>query len=138
MDFRSPERMTDADEAILEEPYRPFYNIFGSKPVLVKQYDISPTCNVQKTNEMVETTNTTELLSESRRGWDACCLTMSLRMHEIMPRMNAVCLLKIRYEFLTNTLHSVPLMAETKCIYGHRVCSHRTLIPPQVQTICTR
>jgi hypothetical protein len=38
MDFRSPERMTDTDEGILEEPYRPFYNVFGSKPVLVKQY----------------------------------------------------------------------------------------------------
>jgi hypothetical protein len=30
--------MTDTDEGILEEPYKPFYNIFGSKPVLVKQY----------------------------------------------------------------------------------------------------
>jgi hypothetical protein len=38
MDFRNAERMTDTDEGILEEPYKPFYNIFGSKPVLVKQY----------------------------------------------------------------------------------------------------
>ncbi|KAF1829302.1 hypothetical protein BDW02DRAFT_510254 [Decorospora gaudefroyi] len=37
MDFRSPSRMTDTDEGILDEPYRPFYNIFASKPVLVKQ-----------------------------------------------------------------------------------------------------
>lgn len=37
MDFRSLDRMGDSDEAILEEPYRPFYNIFASKPVLVKQ-----------------------------------------------------------------------------------------------------
>lgn len=38
MDFRSMERMDAADESILREPYRPFYNIFGSKPILVKQY----------------------------------------------------------------------------------------------------
>jgi hypothetical protein len=38
MDFRSLERMGDSDESIMEEPYRPFYNIFASKPVLVKQY----------------------------------------------------------------------------------------------------
>ncbi|KAJ8113760.1 hypothetical protein OPT61_g4188 [Boeremia exigua] len=29
--------MGDSDESILNEPYRPFYNIFASKPVLVKQ-----------------------------------------------------------------------------------------------------
>lgn len=39
MDFRSLDRMGDTDESILDEPYRPFYNIFASKPVLVKQYD---------------------------------------------------------------------------------------------------
>jgi hypothetical protein len=38
MDFRSLERMGDSDESIMDEPYRPFYNIFASKPVLVKQY----------------------------------------------------------------------------------------------------
>lgn len=32
--------MGDSDESIIDEPYRPFYNIFASKPVLVKQYDI--------------------------------------------------------------------------------------------------
>ncbi|KAH6614990.1 hypothetical protein C7974DRAFT_403050 [Boeremia exigua] len=37
MDFRSLDRMGDSDESILDEPYRPFYNIFASKPVLVKQ-----------------------------------------------------------------------------------------------------
>jgi hypothetical protein len=30
--------MGDSDEAILEDPYRPFYHFFYSKPVLVKQY----------------------------------------------------------------------------------------------------
>ena len=30
--------MGDSDESIMDEPYRPFYNIFASKPVLVKQY----------------------------------------------------------------------------------------------------
>ena len=30
--------MDDADDSILREPYRPFWNIFGSKPILVKQY----------------------------------------------------------------------------------------------------
>jgi hypothetical protein len=38
MDFRPASRMGDADESILAEPYRPFYNIFGSQPILVKQY----------------------------------------------------------------------------------------------------
>jgi hypothetical protein len=37
MDFRNLDRMGDTDESILDEPYRPFYNIFASKPVLVKQ-----------------------------------------------------------------------------------------------------
>jgi hypothetical protein len=37
MDFRDPSRMTDSDKGILKDPYKPFYNIFGSKPVLVKQ-----------------------------------------------------------------------------------------------------
>ena len=32
--------MGDSDESIMDEPYRPFYNIFASKPVLVKQYGI--------------------------------------------------------------------------------------------------
>lgn len=31
--------MGDSDESILDEPYRPFYSVFASKPVLVKQYD---------------------------------------------------------------------------------------------------
>jgi len=39
MDFRSLDRMSDSDEAILEEPYRPFYDFFGHKPVLVKQHN---------------------------------------------------------------------------------------------------
>ncbi|KAF2992937.1 hypothetical protein E8E13_000295 [Curvularia kusanoi] len=42
MDFRSLDRMGDSDESILDEPYRPFYNIFASKPVLVKQYATLP------------------------------------------------------------------------------------------------
>lgn len=37
MDFRSLDRMGGSDEAILEEPYSPFYSIFASKPVLIKQ-----------------------------------------------------------------------------------------------------
>ena len=41
MDFRSLDRMGDTDESIIEEPYRPFYNIFAPKPVLVKQYGVS-------------------------------------------------------------------------------------------------
>jgi hypothetical protein len=137
MDFRSPERMTDTDEGILEEPYGPFYNIFGSKPVLVKQYGISPTYNVQKTNEMAEATSTTELLLENRRGWDACCLTMSPRMREIMLRMNAVRTPSDQiYDLLTDRSYSVPFMAEAKCIHGNRIRSHRTLLPPKVQTLC--
>ena len=37
MDFRELDRMGDADEAILEAPYRPFYQLFGGTPILVKQ-----------------------------------------------------------------------------------------------------
>ncbi|KAH7080359.1 hypothetical protein BKA63DRAFT_563049 [Paraphoma chrysanthemicola] len=37
MDFRPASHMGDSDEAILNEPYRPFYNFFGGKPILVKQ-----------------------------------------------------------------------------------------------------
>ncbi|KAL6708505.1 hypothetical protein ACN47E_002768 [Coniothyrium glycines] len=40
MDFRSLECMDESDEAILEHPYNPFYNVFGSyRPVLVKQHN---------------------------------------------------------------------------------------------------
>ncbi|KAH9865773.1 hypothetical protein J1614_009360, partial [Plenodomus biglobosus] len=37
MDFRPLDRMGDTDEAILDAPYRPFYNPFRISPVLVKQ-----------------------------------------------------------------------------------------------------
>ncbi|OAK99010.1 hypothetical protein IQ06DRAFT_295318 [Phaeosphaeriaceae sp. SRC1lsM3a] len=37
MDFRASSTTDDSDEAILDKPYRPFYNIFGSAPILVKQ-----------------------------------------------------------------------------------------------------
>jgi hypothetical protein len=42
MDFRSLDQMDGSDQALLDEPYRPFYfrpfyKIFGVKPVLVKQ-----------------------------------------------------------------------------------------------------
>ncbi|KAF2833213.1 hypothetical protein CC86DRAFT_6552 [Ophiobolus disseminans] len=37
MDFRSLSSIDDSDEAILNEPYHPFYNIFGGQPILVKQ-----------------------------------------------------------------------------------------------------
>ncbi|KAH7385656.1 hypothetical protein BKA66DRAFT_569498 [Pyrenochaeta sp. MPI-SDFR-AT-0127] len=37
MDFRTLDRMGESDEAILDEPYQPFYNPFGRKPILVKQ-----------------------------------------------------------------------------------------------------
>ncbi|CBX92782.1 similar to DUF domain-containing protein [Plenodomus lingam JN3] len=37
MDFRPLDRMGDSDDAILEVPYRPFYNPFKISPVLVKQ-----------------------------------------------------------------------------------------------------
>ena len=42
MDFRPPAHVEESDDAILDEPYRPFYNIFGGKPILVKQYDQAP------------------------------------------------------------------------------------------------
>lgn len=31
--------MSDSDTSILEEPYRPFYDVFGHKPILVKQHN---------------------------------------------------------------------------------------------------
>jgi hypothetical protein len=42
MDFRPLEQMDCSDQALLDEPYKPFYfkpfyKIFGVKPVLVKQ-----------------------------------------------------------------------------------------------------
>jgi hypothetical protein len=41
MDFRVPNEHEESDAAILDEPYRPFYNIFRSKPILVKQYEVA-------------------------------------------------------------------------------------------------
>jgi hypothetical protein len=41
MDFRAPTENEESDAAILDEPYRPFYNILGSKPILVKQYEVA-------------------------------------------------------------------------------------------------
>jgi len=41
MDFRDPSHVDESDEAILNEPYRPFYSIFGGKPILVKQYEVN-------------------------------------------------------------------------------------------------
>jgi hypothetical protein len=40
MDFRDPSNTEESDEAILNEPYRPFYSIFGGQPILVKQYEV--------------------------------------------------------------------------------------------------
>ncbi|KAF1975061.1 hypothetical protein BU23DRAFT_504283 [Bimuria novae-zelandiae CBS 107.79] len=37
MDFRPLDRMNDTDEALLNEPFRPFYNFWAPKPVLVHQ-----------------------------------------------------------------------------------------------------
>ncbi len=37
MDFRPLDQMDGSDQALLDEPFNPFYNIFGVKPVLVKQ-----------------------------------------------------------------------------------------------------
>ncbi|KAH5334611.1 hypothetical protein HBI42_035480 [Parastagonospora nodorum] len=39
MDFRDPSHVGESDEAILEQPYRPFYSLFGGKPILVKQHN---------------------------------------------------------------------------------------------------
>lgn len=46
MDFRASSTTDDSDEAILDKPYRPFYNIFGSAPILVKQYMLRFVTNV--------------------------------------------------------------------------------------------
>ncbi|KAF2706640.1 hypothetical protein K504DRAFT_459042 [Pleomassaria siparia CBS 279.74] len=37
MDFRPLSEMDGSDQALLDEPFQPFYNIFGIKPVLVNQ-----------------------------------------------------------------------------------------------------
>lgn len=37
MDFRPLDRMGADDQAILDAPFKPFYNIFGIKPVIVNQ-----------------------------------------------------------------------------------------------------
>jgi hypothetical protein len=39
MDFRDMDRMGSSDEAIVDEPYRPFYSMILHKPVLVKQLE---------------------------------------------------------------------------------------------------
>jgi hypothetical protein len=40
MDFRDPSRTEESDDAILNDPYRPFYSLFGGQPILVKQYEV--------------------------------------------------------------------------------------------------
>jgi hypothetical protein len=42
MDFRSPTQHDETDDAILDAPYRPFYTLFHSPPILVKQYAFHP------------------------------------------------------------------------------------------------
>ncbi|KAF1915257.1 hypothetical protein BDU57DRAFT_499114 [Ampelomyces quisqualis] len=37
MDFRPSSSNDGSDQAILDEPFHPFYSIFGGKPILVKQ-----------------------------------------------------------------------------------------------------
>ncbi|KAF2189497.1 hypothetical protein K469DRAFT_700701 [Zopfia rhizophila CBS 207.26] len=37
MDFRPLDRMSPSDQALVDKPFKPFYNIFGVKPVIVKQ-----------------------------------------------------------------------------------------------------
>jgi hypothetical protein len=38
MDFRPMTRMDGSDQALMDEPFRPFYCLFGGpKPVIVKQ-----------------------------------------------------------------------------------------------------
>ncbi|KAK7193642.1 hypothetical protein DPSP01_000192 [Paraphaeosphaeria sporulosa] len=37
MDFRPLDRMLDTDESITDEPFRPFYNFWAPKPVIVHQ-----------------------------------------------------------------------------------------------------
>ncbi|KAF2472142.1 uncharacterized protein BDR25DRAFT_333549 [Lindgomyces ingoldianus] len=37
MDFRPLNKMDSSDQALLEEPFNPFYNILGVMPVIVKQ-----------------------------------------------------------------------------------------------------
>ncbi|KAF2267009.1 hypothetical protein CC78DRAFT_101805 [Lojkania enalia] len=39
MDFRPLDRMSGTDEALVEDPYRPFYDIFRSKPVVINQHN---------------------------------------------------------------------------------------------------
>ena len=91
MDFRNLDRMGDSDEAILEEPYRPFYDIFGHKPVLVKQYS-SPWIQVieQMSNAVIDTMTTRDLGSEIGRCLERYYSITSRRMLEITPRMRGV------------------------------------------------
>lgn len=37
MDFRPVEELDGSDEALLEHPFKPFYNFFSVKPAIVKQ-----------------------------------------------------------------------------------------------------
>ena len=90
MDFRGLDRMGDSDESILDEPYRPFYNIFASKPVLVKQY-VALLSVVDWTNEILETTTTMEQPSRKDLYLECYCLTTLRLRHEILLPMREVC-----------------------------------------------
>lgn len=81
--------MDATDESILRDPYRPFYNIFGSKPILVKQcfFPIFPfVSGLCVLISAVGVIIMTERLSKNHRGWAVYyCSITSPRMRGIMP-----------------------------------------------------
>lgn len=90
MDFRSLDRMGDSDESILDEPYRPFYNIFAFKPVLVKQYD-APLSTLIGSDRVLETMAIIEQHSKSDPCSECSCLTTLPPRHETLLLTREVC-----------------------------------------------
>lgn len=82
--------MGDSDESIIDEPYRPFYNIFASKPVLVKQYD-ALLASVHRTDAIPETMIMMEQPSKKDLCLEYYCLTTWRPKHAILLLTREVC-----------------------------------------------
>lgn len=104
MDFRDPSRMSESDDAILDEPYRPFYSIFGGQPILVKQYVVYLKYSTQKLKNPAETMNMIALYSEKDLSLVFCYSTMSRRMRGITQQMSEVFLPKDIFSVSADTV----------------------------------
>lgn len=90
MDFRDPSHSDESDEAILEQPYRPFYSLFGGKPILVKQYGYKPLSLSSITLIWLDTMSTIAKSFENSRFSECSCSTTCRQTREIMLRTSEV------------------------------------------------